>query len=327
MLTADVFAEPLWKPWLHITQKYDYRACWSFPIKTKDKNTIGTFAMYFQLPRAAKAEDIAMADIVTQTAAVLIANDTNDRERRKAEHTLRENEQQLKQLLKLRDDFIGIASHELNTPVTTMKIYAEMVQEQMEEANRLESIELVLRLNEQINRLSSLIAILLDTTKIAEGHLKLKPEEIDINALVSERIEEISRVAKHQFKLEAQEIPAIIADRERIGQVLTNLLSNAIKYSKKETTITICLAVEDQNIKISVQDQGYGIPEDDVEKVFERFFRVTANHMDTYPGMGLGLYIADQIIKKHGGTISVESKEGIGSTFSFTLPLMNGDLC
>lgn len=241
-------------------------------------------------------------------------------QRKQTEVALRESEQQLKQLLKLRDEFIGIASHELNTPVTSMKIYADIVQKKMEETQDGDNIELLTRLNTQIDRLSSLITILLDTTRIAEGQLKLHPEPVDINELVHERIAEISHTSKHKWMFKTQDIPHVIADKERIGQVITNLLSNAIKYSQQDTTITICVTLENKNIKISVQDEGYGIPEKDISQIFNRFFRVTTNTMYTYPGMGLGLYIAAQIIERHEGKISVKSQEGVGSIFAFTLP-------
>jgi two-component system CheB/CheR fusion protein len=233
---------------------------------------------------------------------------------------LQESEHQLKQLIKQKDDFISIASHELKTPVTSMKMYADIVQERLDELGDKTDSDLLIRLNAQIDRLTRLINHLLDTTSVSEGQLRLSLEKIDIGELLSERIEEIKRITNHKFELQTGEITPIFADRERIGQVITNLLSNAVKYSPKATTITVTSKTDGDVMKISVQDEGYGIPEKDISKIFDRFFRVTANNRDTFPGMGLGLYITDQIIQKHGGTISVQSKEGVGSTFTFTLP-------
>jgi PAS domain S-box-containing protein len=244
-------------------------------------------------------------------------------ERSQAEEALRERERQLKQLLKQRDEFIGIASHELKTPVTSIKAYAEIVQERLEEAGNEDDSELLSRLNTQIDRLTILINHLLDTTRISEGQLQLTFETIDINELLYERIEEIKRTTNHTFKLQTQAVQPVIADRERIGQVITNLLSNAIKYSPKGTTITIATLLEKHGITVSVQDEGYGIPDKDIKRIFEKFFRVTANNMNTFPGMGLGLYITAQIIQKHGGAIWVQSKEGEGTVFSFMLPYHN----
>ena len=103
--------------------------------------------------------------------------------------------------------------------------------------------------------------------------------------------------------------------------MITNLLSNAVKYSPKGTTITITTMADNDGVTVSVRDEGYGIPEKVRQQdLSDRFFRVSANNMDTFPGMGLGLYITDQIVDKHSGTIAVKSKEGVGSTFTFTLP-------
>jgi PAS domain S-box-containing protein len=242
-------------------------------------------------------------------------------ERAKAEQALRKSESQLKQLVKLRDEFIGVASHELKTPVTSMKAYAQIVKRRLEEIGELEDSELLARLNSQVDRLTALINNLLDTTRISEGQLLLSFEKLDINQLLSERIEEIRRTTDHHFEVNLQPLPGVAADRERIGQVITNLLSNAIKYSPRATTISVRSGSDASTVSITVRDQGYGIPKDDLPKLFERFFRVTANKTHAIPGMGLGLYISAQIIERHGGSMSVESKLGEGSAFTFTLPL------
>ncbi len=241
-------------------------------------------------------------------------------ERAKAEKALRESESQLKQLLKMRDEFISIASHELKTPITSMKIYGQIVQKRLEEIGDTDNRDLLSKLNTQVNRLTALINSLLDTTKISEGQLKLNLEQLDINELLVERISEIKTTSNHRFELQLEDMPQVTADRERIGQVITNLLSNAIKYSPKETTISITSIPGPDGVVVTINDEGYGIPEQDIGRIFEKFFRVTANNMDTFPGMGLGLYITTEIIHKHHGTVSAHSVEGKGSTFSFTLP-------
>jgi len=244
-------------------------------------------------------------------------------ERKKAEIALRESEQQLKGLLKLRDEFIGVASHELKTPVTSMKAYAEIVQERLEEVGNEDDSELVRRLTAQIDRLTALINMLLDTTLIAEGQLLLSYETFDLRELIRSRVDEIKRTSNHCFGLDMEQPAIVSADKERIGQVVTNILSNAIKYSPKGSNISISAANHDNHVAISVTDEGYGISEIDQQQIFERFFRVISNSMDTFPGMGLGLYIAAQIVNRHGGAISVNSVEGEGATFTFTIPYLN----
>ncbi|SEL53306.1 PAS domain S-box-containing protein [Chitinophaga rupis] len=224
-------------------------------------------------------------------------------------------------LEKQKEDFIGIASHELKTPITSIKAYTEILQEIFQEAQDEQSVELMKKLDVQINHLTDLINMLLDTTKIAEGKLALTPQQFDLNELIAERVEDLQRVSKkHRLILRQEKLQPITADREHINQVLTNLLSNAIKYSPKGGDVIITTAEADGQVSISIQDFGIGIPEILKEKVFDRFFRVQNMQQQTFPGMGLGLYITAGIIKRHGGTIAVESEEGKGTVFTVTLP-------
>lgn len=220
-----------------------------------------------------------------------------------------------------KDGFIAIASHELKTPVTSIKVYGEVLQERLEKNNDKENVELVKKLNNQVERLNNLIVDLLDTTNIVEGYLTLKLQEFDINELIREQVEEVKRYSKdHAITAKLDKPKNIKADRERIGQVLTNLLSNAVKYSPAGSEVTISTKAMKNGIKVSVQDNGIGIPENMLNNVFNRFFRISNPQIQSNPGMGLGLYISAGIIERHGGIISVESTEGEGSNFYFTLP-------
>jgi PAS domain S-box-containing protein len=220
-----------------------------------------------------------------------------------------------------KDGFIAIASHELRTPVTSVKVYGELLQERIKKTDDPINIELVKKLNSQIERLNHLIVNLLDTTNIVEGHLTLKLKKFDINELIIEQVAEIKQLSKaHEFIVKLDKPQTITADRERIGQVLTNLLSNAVKFSAEGSDITITSRVIKNGVKVSIRDNGIGIPENMISNVFSRFFRISNTQTQTYPGIGLGLYISAGIIERHGGSISVESIEGKGSTFYFTLP-------
>jgi signal transduction histidine kinase len=150
----------------------------------------------------------------------------------------------------------------------------------------------------------------------------LKREPTDLNKLITEISEDVQRTTqRHNIVLELRNIPLVSADRERIGQVVTNLLTNAVKYSPEGGDIHVYSAKEDHHVKVTVIDKGIGISSDSQARIFERFYRTTNPAMSTYPGMGLGLYISAGIIHRHGGHVSVESKEGKGSVFSFKLPL------
>lgn len=219
-----------------------------------------------------------------------------------------------------KDEFIGIASHELKTPITSIKGYAEILQEMFTDIDPV-SAGLMQKMDAQIDRLTVLIRTLLDTTKISEGQLVLNPEEFDLNQLLEEQVKDLEYLSQnHQLILKTGQVKPIVADKERIGQVITNLITNAVKYSPRGGKVLITSEDAGDGIKVSVQDSGIGISKSQQGRVFDRFFRVNNPEMQTYPGMGLGLYITAGIIKRHGGTISVTSKSGKGSIFYFVLP-------
>jgi PAS domain S-box-containing protein len=221
-----------------------------------------------------------------------------------------------------KDEFIGIASHELKTPVTSIKAYTQILEEKFTKEKDKESAGLLHKLNVQMDRLSILISDLLDFTRIEGGKLKFRQEDFNVNDLIKEIAEEIQRTTdKHNIIAENGKPILINADRYRTGQVLTNLISNAVKYSPDGKKIVVKSKVDKDNIIVSVQDFGIGIEQDLLNKVFDRFFRVSHSSLNTFPGLGLGLYIAAEFIKRQGGKIWATSNPGKGSTFSFSLPL------
>jgi PAS domain S-box-containing protein len=225
------------------------------------------------------------------------------------------------QLEQRRDEFIGIASHELKTPVTSLKAYGQVLQAIFKRSGDLKAVEQLGKMDVQINKLTGLIGDLLNVTKIQEGKLQFQSEDFDFNLLVSETIEEIERTTdQHIVIMELGPTKTVYGDRERIGQVLTNLLTNAIKYSPQADKIVVRTTSDNLQITFSVQDFGIGIPQDKQAHIFERFYRVTGDNQETYPGLGLGLYISSEIITRQNGRIWVESTVGKGSTFSFSLP-------
>jgi two-component system CheB/CheR fusion protein len=228
-------------------------------------------------------------------------------------------------LEKQKDQFIGIASHELKTPVTSIKGYAQLL-EQVYAANKnKDAAGMIKKMNTQIDRLTVLIKDLLDVTQIEEGVLKLKEEKFDISKLLVEVVGEMQPTSsKHHIRLELQKKNlAVVADKEKIRQVITNLVSNAIKYSPDSDEVLVRLVFDKTGIIISVKDYGIGIPEEIQQKIFDRFFREKDSSINTYPGLGLGLYIAAEIIKRSRGRIWVNSKPGKGAEFLFSLPLSN----
>jgi len=228
---------------------------------------------------------------------------------------------ELKALQQQKEDFIGIASHELKTPVTSLRVYTEMLQEKFEAAGNREYAAFMEKMNVQVDRLTDLIRDLLDTTRITDGQLSLNMEPFDLNDLINERVEEIQRLsARHYLQFSPNGAGVITADRERISQVLTNLLSNAVKYSPQGGNVMISTRSTAHAVTVTVADRGIGIPDQAQGHVFDRFYRVHSAQTQTYPGLGLGLYISSEIVRRHGGKIAVESREGAGATFRFSIP-------
>lgn len=227
-----------------------------------------------------------------------------------------------KQLQNQKDEFIGIASHELKTPVTSIKAYAQVLEAMFRKSGDERKANMVVKMNNQINRLISLIGDLLDVTKIQSGRLQFNDTIFDFNQLILDLVEDLQRTTdKHQILTELKPIGEIYADKDRIGQVLTNLVTNAIKYSPDADKIIVQAEVVDNEIIVCVEDFGIGISHDKKDKVFEQFYRVSGDKQHTFPGLGLGLYISSEIIKREGGRIWVNSVLGQGSTFCFSLPI------
>lgn len=227
-----------------------------------------------------------------------------------------------KKLEQNKDDFVSIATHELKTPVTSLKAYAEVLQKKFTKAGDLVSAGHLGKMNTQLDRLNSLIGDLLDATKIESGKLQMQIEKFDFDDLVLEIVEELQRITeKHKLIIKGKTNKKVTADRERMGQVLSNLISNAIKYSPHTDKIIIIVTTTNDEVKVCVQDFGVGIAKSKQPMIFQRFYRVSGPKKNTYPGLGLGLYISSEIIKRQGGKIWVESEKGKGSIFCFFLPL------
>ena len=220
-----------------------------------------------------------------------------------------------------KDDFLSVASHELRTPVTSIKAYAQILQQRFRKRGDTSSEELMSKMDRQLTKLTILIRDLLDVTKMESGQLLFREGEVALNALVSRVVEETQVTSpEHHLELELGAPVVVWGDEDRLGQVLTNLLINALKYSSSLDAIVIRTHLEHARVVVSVQDNGVGIPAEKTPHIFERFFRVSEGNRETYPGLGLGLYISTEIVKRHGGELWVESVEGEGSTFYFSLP-------
>jgi PAS domain S-box-containing protein len=229
---------------------------------------------------------------------------------------------------KLKSDFIKMASHELKTPVTSIKGYTQLLLSALKEDESRVSPLLIrsslVSVDKQITRLTRLMSELLDLSKIEAGMLVLNKESFNLNELVIETVQDILYTnSKHSISIFHDFECHIDGDKDRIGQVLINLLTNAIKYSPNADKVEVWIRQPGKNcVSVSVRDFGIGIDEKDHERIFERFYRAAGKEEQTFPGFGIGLFIAKEIIQRHGGTIGLISEKGIGSVFTFTLPAL-----
>lgn len=231
-----------------------------------------------------------------------------------------------KRLEEQKDEFIGVATHELKTPVTSIKAYSQVLQKIFHDKGDINSEELLAKMNGQVNKLIELITDLLDITKIQTGKLRFSERHFDFNEMANEIVEEVQRISfERKIVIEFDRTKTVYGDRDRIGQVITNFLTNAIKYSSHKEKVIVKTRVNQKYLAFYVKDFGIGIPKQKQNKVFERFYRVRETDERTPTGLGLGLYISSEIIKRHKGEIGVKSSLNKGSTFYFNLPLINSN--
>lgn len=232
-----------------------------------------------------------------------------------------------KNLEKQKDEFLSIASHELKTPITSTKTYGEVLKRIFLRKNDTESVDLLEKMDNQLVKVTSLINDLLDISKIEAGKIRFNKEVFDFDDMVKEVVDLIQLSTEdHKIKMSLDADVNVYADRERIGQAVTNLLTNAIKYSPDAKRVEVMTKVVDGEVQCHVRDFGIGIEKEKQAQLFQRFYRVTGPQLHTFQGLGLGLYITNEIISRSGGKIWLESAPKEGSLFSFSLPTVKTKL-
>ncbi|MES1216991.1 MAG: PAS domain S-box protein [Bacteroidota bacterium] len=234
----------------------------------------------------------------------------------------------LKKLEERKDDFIKMASHELKTPITSIKGYVQLllnIYDELNEEKIFASKPIVKSslntISKQVSKLTRLISELLDLSRIESGKLELYRSEFDLGALVEETVQDVRHITNRHAIIVNNDIKkTIYGDKDRIAQVLLNLLTNAIKYSPQADNIEVFVEETNTHSIIKIKDHGIGIDKKDHSRIFDRFYRVEGKSEQTYPGFGIGLFIAGEIVQRHGGTISVDSEKDKGSVFIVSLP-------
>jgi PAS domain S-box-containing protein len=241
-----------------------------------------------------------------------------------AQHALAEQNERLRELDRLKDEFIALVSHELRTPLTSIHGYLELVLDGGAGELGPEQQRFLSVVERNTKRLMQLVGDLLFMAQVEAGKLALDLEEVDLKEVLAECLEAAKPVADdRQVELvtDLAETPSMLGDRSRLAQVLDNLISNALKFTPADGRVSVRVSRTGRDAVVQVADTGVGIPAEEQDRLFERFFRSSNAMEQAIPGTGLGLTIAKTIVERHEGSIEIESAEGKGTTVRVRLPL------
>ena len=287
------------------------------PMQTRRVGILGALVIAANDPdRQMTDEKLPLAELLAERAALAIENAKLYTEQVEARRKLED-------VSRLKDEFLSIASHELRTPVTSIKGYTQLARTLITEGDLETSKAYLAIAMDQIDRMSRLILELLDVSRIETGRLEIRREPIDWPEFVADVVSHHHAiVGERRISLDLPRVQRTVqGDRDRLEQVLGNLLENAVKYSPEDSEVNVTITDEADRVLTAVRDRGIGIPNDELGQVFERFHRGRQVSSSNYGGLGLGLYITRQIVERHGGHVWVESVEGQGTTFTFSLPV------
>lgn len=221
-----------------------------------------------------------------------------------------------------KNDFIAIVSHELKTPLTSLSAYVQMLHGKAVKTNDGFTAGALEKANKQVKKMTTLINGFLNVSRLEAGKIQIDKQLFDMAKLIKETEAEIeTTISTHRIVFAPVNPTFVVADRDKIGQVINNFISNAVKYSPAGNKIDVACVQIDGRIQVSVKDQGMGVSITDMQHLFDRYYRVESSHMQTISGFGIGLYLCAEIIKRHDGKIWAKSDVGLGSTFYFSLPL------
>jgi len=221
-----------------------------------------------------------------------------------------------------KNDFIGMVSHELKTPLTSLNAIIQVANAKLKNSNDVFLAGAMEKATVQLKRMTAMINGFLNISRLEAGKILIEKQPIDLGVLLNEVLDETRLTTNtHTINLLGTQQLIVNADPDRINSVVSNLVSNAVKYSPKGKLIEIDYHLSGQSVVVSVKDEGMGIKPKDIDKIFDRYYRVESNHTRLISGFGIGLYLSSEIVDRHGGKIWAESESGKGSTFYFSLPL------
>lgn len=322
VIIGDTETDPAYQAFRHMAALSGYRAVQSTPLFTRAGEILGMLSTHFRLPHHLSAYELSLTDLYARQAAEMI-------ERHRMQEELKRINEALKEAERLKDEFIGIAAHELRNPLAALMGFASMLTYQSA-SNRGPALadwqrEALSEIEQATARLDKLTEDLLDVTRLQAGRLVLSLSPTGLVDLVRQQVRLAQMTTqRHVISFETMHSELLAeVDRGRIEQVVSNLLSNAIKYSPQGGSIVVALRREGEHsfALLQVADQGIGIPMEQQGKLFGRFVRAENARTTEITGTGLGLYLSRELIKQHGGQLWFESVEGAGSTFFLRLPL------
>jgi len=303
--------------YLPYVDRFPLRRLLAVPLSVRG-NTIGSLAVWRDLTdQPFTSDDSTLIQDLADRAALAIENAQLYREAQSA--------------VRVREAFLSTASHELKTPLTTVKGYGQLLLRFLKQPtlDREHLIKLATHLRDQTDRFEMLVNDLLDVSRIQQGRLALRPQSTELTELarsVLARFEQSpDRTPAHRLVFDAPEPIHGVWDPVRLDQVLTNLISNALKYSPDGGEVRLSVRRRGDEVELAVSDEGIGIPAGEQAQLFQPFSRTMRARLEM-GGTGLGLFISRQIVEQHGGTITLESTEGVGSTFTVRLPLTPPDI-
>jgi two-component system sensor histidine kinase VicK len=224
-----------------------------------------------------------------------------------------------------KNDFIGMVSHELKTPLTSVTAMVQLLIKQLKPDDSLFTLNVLAKANQQLKKMATMIRGFLDMSRLEAGKMQIHKVNFDLKVLLEEAVEETKvTLPNYRIQFDPCNSTLVYADRDKIGSVISNLVSNAAKYSPDNADIVLKCETLDEEIVVSVKDHGIGIYKTDIDKLFDRYYRVEDKSTYHIAGFGIGLYLSAEIIRSHSGKIWAESEFGKGSTFFFTLPRQLG---
>ncbi len=312
--------------YLHPERQNGHQAWATLPLVVQGQ-VVGLFRLDFDSPHPFTEEERGFLVALAEQCAQAIDRANLYHEAQQARVEAEAARHTAEQATQLRDTFISVASHELRTPLTATRAYAELLKKRLGNRPELGDDErrMLDTIQEQSIRLDKMVENLLDITRLETGQLTLAPQPVVLNDLLSHLVTQITPTLRHHMLTLDMPSESLIAnvDELRLVQVVQNLIQNAVKYSPHGGPVTVTLSRDNNAAVIAVADRGIGIPKDAQEKLFTRFYRAANAESNHINGLGVGLYVVREIVRLHGGEVSVESVEGAGSTFTIRIPLLN----